>query len=296
MKHVTKVLCLAVWFFSMPVYSLNVVEGWYGGIILGANYSPDVKYVYVSPYEFDALYDFDLTTQGGKLTYSAFGNIGGLFGYRFPGGFRLEFEADYSYVPYQKLAINLLTSSPVIDTTTLTTISDTTNTTVIVRSPNHSTAIKMEGSTSSGFAFANAFYEYIQYGCENPWVPYIGIGLGWGYINNSAKLFDNEYDVNNGNASINTSTAMGQGIVGINYFLDDFTAFGMDFRYITSAKKVAYTTPVYLEIPSSYLNPPFPPVGQGNPNLIILTQQLRFAKRYEIWTINLSFTGAFNCF
>lgn len=283
MKYVLKVTCIILALFSSSVHALNVVEGWYGGLILGGSYSPYKYFNYSNPFApvDDPDNPPDIFT--GKLTYSGFGNIGGLFGYRFPSGLRLELEADYSYVPYKRLTLETENfNEPTVAGE---------NAFIVIRTPSHSTAIRMRGSTSSGLVFINGFYEFIQNGCENNWAPYVGLGLGIGYINNSAKLFDNEVDVEFGNASVNSTTPIGQIIAGINYFMDDFTAVGFDFRYMTTARKVQYATPTYPEMPAEYLIPP-----DGDPNLEIIQRfMIPFSARMEIYSFNITFTGAFNC-
>lgn len=286
MKHLVKLILLNLILMCNSANALNVVEGWYGGLILGASSQPTVAFTYTFSYPIGDPAPTVVATQDGRLTYDVFGNIGLMAGYRFYSGFRAELEGNYNYVGYKKLAINIL------DPTLLTPPITEETITVTVRTPSHSTGIKMEGSTSSGLVFINGIYEFIQRDCEDNWVPYLGLGVGYGYINNSAKLFDNEVDVdsgvNGGNVSVNTSTPIAQAIIGISYFLDDFSAFALDARYIVSAKKVGYLTPTYEGIPDSYL------VEQ--PGDIILTQSIGFSERLQIFSINLTFTGAFNCF
>lgn len=309
MKYLLKLILLNLILISKCANALNVVEGWYGGMTLGASTQPEVSYSYES-FNFinnnQVIYTPDAngaqitinynpitnpTTQPGKLTFDVFGNIGLMAGYRFYSGFRAELELNYTYVPFQRLLIGVDPQLFATDTFTNVTVNDT----VTVRSPSHSTGIKMEGSTSSGFVFINGIYEYIQRDCEYNWVPYLGLGLGYGVINNSAKLFDNEFDVDRGNASINTLTPMAQAIIGISYFLDDFSAFAFDVRYKISGQKVKYLTPTYPGIPGEYLDPDLP---GSQPADIILRQEtgIGFSQILQIFSFNLTFTGAFNCF
>ncbi|TIE93034.1 hypothetical protein DI028_15555 [Legionella pneumophila] len=78
-----------------------------------------------------------------------------------------------------------------------------------------------------------------QAGGDGSFVPYLGLGLGYGTVRSNFKLYNVNY--NNSQVPIfeskeSSSAAMAQGILGISYFLDDFAAFGLDFRYLATSR------------------------------------------------------------
>ena len=96
------------------------------------------------------------------------------------------------------------------------------------------------------------------------------MGIGYAYTENSINMsfyYDKDitgatipgYEVLNLNISRNTSSPAGQVMIGASYFLDDFSAFSLDARYFTTQKK------------SQVLD-----------------------ARVQVYSLNLTFNGAFN--
>ena len=116
----------------------------------------------------------------------------------------------------------------------------------------------------------NGYYDFIPFDSESNFVPFVGLGLGYAYTQNSIDM-SLWYDKNSAGATVpgyevlalninrSTSSAAGQVILGASYFLDDLTAFSLDARYFTTQKQSEVTQ-----------------------------------ARVEVITLNLSFTGAFN--
>lgn len=255
MKSLLKISILMFLLINSPSHAANPILGWYGGIILGGSYSP----------AFDFYYDLTNTTidtttlTKSRLAYSGFGDIGGLVGYRWER-FRAEGEFIYNYNPYEKFQLGNL----------------------IIRSPTTSTDYRIEGSTSTGAAFLNAYFDMYQPDCPPDFIPYIGVGAGYAYVNNSVKFFYNNLDVINTDVSVNTSTPVGQAIAGISYFLDDFTVFSLDYRYLVTAKQVRYILPNILTTDGTTI--------EG-----FLDTQQTFTSRMQVHSINLTFSGSFQC-
>lgn len=150
------------------------------------------------------------------LGYMILINGGGQIGYRFCDNYRLEVEGLYNKNPYNFFRIGDYT---------------------LYNNSGETTGYRLEGSTSTGIAFINGYYDFLGDGSNNL-VPYVGVGAGYAYIHDVIKLYYNEVLVipdGNGFRNNNTS-AMGQGIVGFSYFMDDFFSVGLDARYYASPK------------------------------------------------------------
>ena len=205
-------------FFSLMLahnlaYALNPMPGWYGGIILGGSYSPDTTIIFKAPVSLNTSCPDNrcISDVKGNLSYSGYGNIGGQIGYRF-NQFRLEMEPIVNYNTYEDITVG-----PVKYT-----------------SPKSSEGVRFEGSTTTAMLMFNGFYDfYLDDGSSN-WVPYVGGGIGYAYLKNEIEFYCNNQSIACTDISETTSTAALQGILGIAYYMDDFTWFGLDYRYITT--------------------------------------------------------------
>jgi opacity protein-like surface antigen len=73
---------------------------------------------------------------------------------------------------------------------------------------------------------------------ETNFIPYIGLGIGYGGVQNQLKYYYNQVEFLNDKVS--TGTAIGQAILGINYFFDESWSLGTDFRYMVTQKIQPY--------------------------------------------------------
>lgn len=191
---------------NTTVYALNPVPGWYAGIILGASYIPTLNLTVPA-----SLSSTNEIT--GSLSHNVLGNIGGQMGYRC-NNFRLEIEGLYNNNPLDVLKIGGVT----------------------INSPSTSSGLRLQGDTNIGAGFANGYYDFFSPDGSSNLVPYIGAGAGYAYVKSQIQFYNNDILVSSGDLSNSTSGIVGQAIIGMSYFLDDFTTFGLDFRYFTSAK------------------------------------------------------------
>lgn len=150
------------------------------------------------------------------LGYQMLVNGGGQIGVRFCDNFRVELEGLFNKNPYNFLNIGDVT---------------------IYNNSSTTTGFRLDGNTSSGLGIVNAYYDFLGDGSSNL-VPYIGGGGGFAYIYNVAKIFYNGELVTPNQQSIKTDSTsfVGQAIIGASYFMDDFFSVAVDLRY--------YTTPV----------------------------------------------------
>ncbi|GGI80870.1 outer membrane protein [Legionella impletisoli] len=219
--------------------AVNPMNGLYAGVILGGSYAPKGTINFnapVTPNSTSCSSSASCTPASGTLAYSGYGNIGGQIGGRY-NQFRVELEPVVNYNPYQKITVG---------TTKYT-------------SPKSSTALRLKGSTTTAALMLNAFYDFYTPQSQTDFVPYVGAGIGYANVDNSIQFYCNNVTIPCTQLSESTHSAAVQGIVGAAYFMDDFTWFGLDYRYITTQKVNIMTS------------------------------------RVEVHTINLSFNGMFYC-
>ena len=229
MNPLCKTGFLALLLANGSAFALHPVQGWYGGLLLGFNYTPKTNF------------SLPTLTPGlnidGTLNYGIFGEIGGQFGYRC-GKYRLEGQLLYNNSPYKSLVLGGVTIRD-----------DSSNT----------TGVRLEGSTDTGVAMFNGYYDFFTSDASRNFIPYVGLGLGYAYVSNNLKVYNKEVLVTKDRIKEHNTSPAGQIILGGSYFLDDFTFFGMDIRYLTTTTK------------SDALD-----------------------SRVQVYSFNLSFNGAFN--
>lgn len=254
---------LALLVVNSSAYSLNIIQGWYGGIMLGLNYTPKTNFAFPSTFDptasvrsptgtilpvtalsadVSSLFA-DLATDPITLQYGTLGQIAGQAGYRC-GHFRVEGQFGLNSSPYSSLKINNVS------------ISDSS-----------STYYTFQGNTDTGFGMINAYYDVLPVDTESNFVPFVGAGIGYAYTQNTLKMnFWNDdggtvpgYEFATIDAKRTTTSPAGQVMIGGSYFLDDFTAFSLDLRYFTTQKKSDVSD-----------------------------------ARVEVLSVNLTFNGAFN--
>ena len=207
------------------VYAANPVQGWYAGIMLGGSYAPSVSGNLYSPaYPLAPGIAIPAFTIPAKLKYGGYGNIGGQLGYRFFDHFRVEGELMGNKNPYKKLTIG----------------------TDVITAPNSSTTLRMKGGTTTGAFLVNGFYDFFTPSADSAFSTYVGLGVGYANVSDTLKFYYNNVYISGSRFKASTNSAVAQGIIGMGYFLDDFTWFGLDFRYLTSKRIPATDSPLQV--------------------------------------------------
>ena len=219
-------LCLA----NGVALAVDPVEGLYAGVMVGLSYTPHMN--------------FDITTPlspvpvPGGLSLQPLANVAGQFGYRIKH-FRIEGELLVNYNPYTTLSVDGIS---------------------IHQSGDFNTGLGMQGQAVTTAFMANGLYEFYTPGEQTHFAPYLGLGIGYAYIVNKVRLYENNIAIAGfSNLSQTTTAPAAQLIIGGSYFTDDFTSVGIDFRYLTTQT----------------VSP--------------------FESRFQIASINLSVNGAFDC-
>lgn len=227
-------LCIA----NINLYATNPVQGWYAGLLLGVSSQASKSATFVTFPQY-------IPSQQGTLAYSILGDVGGQLGYRC-NSFRVEGELFYNNNPMNTLTIG----------------------NKVINSSSTANGLNLDGASNMGAFMINGFYDFYtptQDG-SSAVVPYVGLGVGYSYIVNNITFTFNQNSLPNNNLSQTQTGFAGQGIIGLSYFMDDFTTFALDFRYFSNASSQSSVT-----IGANTFNP-----------------------HTQIYSINLLFNGAFD--
>lgn len=225
--------------FNTASYALDPVQGFYGGIFLGGNYTSAIT-LNLTNHTNHAL------VANGQLDYSIYGNGGGELGFRM-NQFRVEGELFYNHSPYKSITIDGHRF-------------DTRKT---------GSGFRYKGQTDTAAFMFNGIFDAFFIGEDSDLVPYLGLGIGYAHVQNSIKFYCNNKDVGtstiilnkdksctlvsnpNGpdsNIKASASAAAAQAILGLSYYMDDYVWFGLDVRQFTTRNikefnhKVQFTT------------------------------------------------------
>ena len=211
-KYAIAALALA----SSASYAVEPAEGWYAGLLLGFSDAPSLTFNVNNP--------FAAVPLPAKLTYDIYGNAAAQIGFRC-NKLRYEGEVVFNRNPYDRLTVGNFS------------IKNTRN--------NNGSGLGMKGNTSMIAGLFNAYYEfYDEDYSATKWVPYAGLGIGYASIHNRLDFYVNSVLLNENRNSVTKSSAIAQGILGINYFFTDNVSLGSDLRYMTTKKISIYDSRV----------------------------------------------------
>lgn len=205
-------------FLSTSAFSLEPVQGFYFGLLGEVSHVPNSQ--------------VDFTINGvpytGQITLGPVGGgIGTSLGYKIQN-FRVEGEFLFNMNNYGELQVG-----------TCTLISPT------VVGPEgicpdvvKNKGLGFNGNTMGFYGLFNAYYDFMSSKPDVSFVPYLGFGLGGALIQNHGNIESNQYSgIDPAITFQSNNSTFGfavQGIVGFNYYLDDFTTMGLDFRYLST--------------------------------------------------------------
>lgn len=201
---------------SGQALAANPVTGVYVGLMGGGNVARSVdNYNYIPPILFtpptNNLAILNTANPNAKLSFKVSGNGGGQIGYRF-NCFRAEIEGLYATNSYG----------------TITTSS--------VNVQNNFNGLTLTGHINAIAGFLNGFYDIYTPGSDSNIGGYLGLGVGYANIQNILTYKQSGFTLTTPpNYSVSQGSFAAQGIVGLNYYIDDFTSIGGDFRYITTS-------------------------------------------------------------
>ena len=216
---------LALLLTNASAYAVNPVQGWYGGMLLGFNYTPSTNFTFpttfVPPPEVIGLIPAIPTHVDITLNYKTMGQIAGEVGYRC-GNYRVEGQLGYNNSPYSSLKLE-----------------GSGGKSITLFAPSTSQHYTFEGSTDTISGMINGYYDFIPTEPDANLAPFVGLGLGYAYTQNviNMNFWYNSTEIREARISRTTTSPAGQVMIGASYFLDDFTAFSLDLRYFTTQKK-----------------------------------------------------------
>ncbi|EEZ97050.1 outer membrane beta-barrel protein [Legionella longbeachae] len=205
-------------FLSNSAFSAEPVQGFYFGLLGQISHAPNP----------DLTFTINNVPYTGQVTLGPVGGgVGTSIGYKIHN-FRLEAEFLYNINNYGELQVG-----------TCTLISPT------VVGPEgvcpayiQDNGLGFNGNTMGFYGLFNAFYDFTSSNPDVNFVPYLGLGLGAALIRNQGNIESTEYSGIVPAIQFTSNNSQGgfalQGIVGFNYYLDDFTTMGLDFRYVST--------------------------------------------------------------
>lgn len=220
-------LCL----LTSTSFALNPVLGIYTNMGAGVAYTPNVTATTNTVSCKDKIECLNLQPASVTLNYKLLGNVFGGIGYQWEK-FRAEFEVLGSSNKIKTIDIGLANGSTV-------TLED---------SAASGDIITFSGNTYLIAGLLNGYYQFYTPGQTSSWVPYVGVGVGFGSVSTSANLDCNPTNLPNppvtptlcngeipgAKVTNSGSTAVGQIMLGTSYFMDDYSTIFLDYRYITS--------------------------------------------------------------
>lgn len=208
-------------------FALNPKDGFYVGVRAGIDRGPATyRGLFTSSATVPSGVIFEGTVHNSMLG----GGGGAMLGYRLRN-FRMEGEGFYNYTSADNLEmVGCRLQSPTVLTPTP------------VPCPGNeaffsSNRIGFNGSTSVFYGMVNGYYDIVAYDNEDvSFAPYVGFGIGRAYGRNRVNFVNTTTVVNRtsfGNSNARSSGAA-QFILGISYYLDDYTWIGTDYRYVST--------------------------------------------------------------
>ncbi|TAL60787.1 MAG: P44/Msp2 family outer membrane protein [Legionella sp.] len=214
MKKLVQCSVLSSLLLSSSVFALNPVLGFYGGLLAqGSRGNTNIDFMFTSngiPYT-------------GQLKYNPIGGGGGIdIGYKM-SHFRAEIEALFNTNSYDQLRVNGCNIlSPTVVTPTGTCPAIFVN-----------EGLGFNGSTTLFAGMFNGYFDIYSSDSESIIVPYIGLGVGTSRVKNVDRFIAKTTNVTVENTRTSSASAA-QVIVGLSYYMDDYTWAGLDYRYITT--------------------------------------------------------------
>ncbi|WED41946.1 outer membrane protein [Legionella cardiaca] len=240
MKNTVKLGLVSLLAASSTAFSaMPSDEGWYAGLMGELSYAPNLDfsisqatYLNINSYLSSLGYS-PLLTPAGQIDYSKIGGGGGAqIGYR-NCNFRFEGELLYNYNSYDSVSLGGYT------------LTNNVNAALVAPYSN----LTIDGNTTLGAALFNIYYDFYDQNWDDiSWMPYVGLGIGYGYLQNKLQLNYNTYTTTSTGSTTtttvtttniidvkeNTSTPVGQAILGVSYLFNDNFSMGLDYRYVTT--------------------------------------------------------------
>ncbi|RUR06182.1 hypothetical protein [Legionella sp. km772] len=234
MKLLTKIGLLSPLFLSTSLFALKPIDGFYGGLLGEISHGPSGDEIYF--HEGGMLFH-------GNVEYSPVsGGAGFMLGYKYK---HLRGEGEFLF--------NRISTGPLtVGTCTIESPDVVTPTGLCppgIYDGFKAKALGYSGNSTAIYGLFNVIWDFYSEEEHSDVAPYLGIGAGMASIKNGSSFINTNTDYSHGQTH-NSSGIAYQGIVGISYFMDDFTWCSMDYRFLTTNRKPDTTTDVGSLLPS----------------------------------------------
>ena len=233
--------------YISPCFAVKPIQNtFYAGLILGPTYASSTKFngnpsqipastINSFKTSMEQLFNISLdtvnlllpnSTINGSLNYDILGEIALEVGYRLCTNIRGEIGLVFNDNPYSSLQIGNYT----IDAAT------------------SGSELHIDGDVITLAGLVNFYYDFPIPAKNNDGysrvMPYIGLGVGYAYISDALEFHygaDNS-DPENPTTLYQTNVTQGrsslayQGVIGLSFFLDDFSWFTLDARYFNTSQ------------------------------------------------------------
>jgi opacity protein-like surface antigen len=238
MKQLIKIGLLSQLLCTTPLFALNPIEGFYGGLLGEVSHGPSNDAI---------VFREDSQIFHGTVDYSPIaGGAGVMLGYKYKH-FRLEGEFLYNRISTGPVTVGTCTiQSPNVITPTGVCPAG-------IYDGFQAKALGYSGSSTAIYGLVNGFWDFFSYEGSSQVTPYIGIGIGMASIKNGSSFINTNTDYSHGQTHSGSGSAH-QGILGVSYYMDDFTWCSADYRYLNTTQKANIRDELGSHIPSkSYL-------------------------------------------
>jgi opacity protein-like surface antigen len=217
MKQLVKLTLVSHLLCSTSLFAFNPVNGFYGGLFAGMSHGPSNATDYFGQGN---------TVYNGTISYSPYAGGGGfMLGYRF-NQFRTEGQ----------FLINRISTGPVTIGTCVIESHDIVTPTGVCPPVITANSIGYKGTSTAKYGLVNFMWDFFSMDGDGSLAPYVGLGVGLASVQNGNNYINTTTNYSVGDNLSRTGKAL-QGILGLNYYMDDFTWATMEFRYLNSSLK-----------------------------------------------------------
>ncbi len=221
MKLLIKVSLLSPLLWSTSLFALEPIDGFYGGLFAEVSHGPSGQEIY---------FHEDLMLFHGNVEYSPIsGGAGFMLGYKFRH-LRAEGELLFNRISTGPLTVGTCTiQSPNVTTPTGVC-------TPVLYDGFKAKALAYSGNSTAVYGLFNGIWDFYSSEGDSGVAPYVGFGAGMASIKNGSSFINTNTDYSHGQTHKSSGIAY-QGILGVSYYMDDFTWCSIDYRYLTTNRK-----------------------------------------------------------
>lgn len=227
MNQLLKLSLLASMVLSTNAFALSPVQGFYGGLMGEISHGPSSDTI---------VFTEDGMIFTGTVGFSSLsGGAGTYLGYKYKH-FRAEGEFLYNRISTGPLKVGTCTiESPNV-------VTPSGDCPAGVYDNFQDDQLSFQGNSTAVYGLFNVYWDFFNEANNDYSIaPYLGAGIGIASVKNASELYSTVYGSSQGQSKIGSGAAA-QGILGVNYFLDDFTWASIDYRLLATKVKLTPNT------------------------------------------------------